>query len=175
MRLAEEKRKADEAAFGKLVSLATRWDELNTNVQASGQLQRAFTEAKRSDTVGERRRAEEERRHQETEEAEAKRRAEPESDLAGEARALRAMVVAREEWFKRAPGAGRTEWFKDYEHGPELVVVPAYEFSMGSTDGDSEQPVHKVAIPKPFAVGSGHVCRVGCLRRRRRLQALPAG
>jgi hypothetical protein len=23
---------------GKLVSLATRWDELNTNVQASGQL-----------------------------------------------------------------------------------------------------------------------------------------
>ena len=58
---------------------------------------------------------------------------------------------APEGWFK--PGAGKTEWFKDYEHGPELVVVPAYEFSMGSTDRDTEQPVHKVAIPKPFAVG----------------------
>jgi formylglycine-generating enzyme required for sulfatase activity len=58
---------------------------------------------------------------------------------------------APEGWFK--PGAGTTECFKDHEHGPELVVVPAYEFSMGSTDYDSEKPVHKVAIPSPFAVG----------------------
>jgi formylglycine-generating enzyme required for sulfatase activity len=58
---------------------------------------------------------------------------------------------APEGWFK--PGAGKTEWFKDHEHGPELVVVPAYKFSMGSTDYDREKPVHKVAIPNPFAVG----------------------
>jgi formylglycine-generating enzyme required for sulfatase activity len=51
------------------------------------------------------------------------------------------------------PGAGKTEWFKDHEHGPELVVVPAYWFSMGSTDYDLEKPVHKVTIPSPFAVG----------------------
>jgi hypothetical protein len=55
-------------------------------------------------------------------------------------------------WFK--PGAGKTEWFKDHGHGPELVVVPAGEFSMGSTDYRSdEKPVHKVTIPRPFAVG----------------------
>jgi formylglycine-generating enzyme required for sulfatase activity len=48
---------------------------------------------------------------------------------------------------------GKTEWFKDHEHGPELVVVPAGEFLMGSTDDGNEQPVHKVAISSPFAVG----------------------
>ena len=54
-------------------------------------------------------------------------------------------------WF--LPGNGKAEWFKDHEHGPELVVVPAYEFSMGSTDYDREKPVHKVTIPSPFVVG----------------------
>jgi formylglycine-generating enzyme required for sulfatase activity len=58
---------------------------------------------------------------------------------------------APEDWF--TPGAGKTEWFRDHEHGPELVVVPAGEFSMGSTDKDTEKPVHKVTIPRPFAVG----------------------
>jgi formylglycine-generating enzyme required for sulfatase activity len=51
------------------------------------------------------------------------------------------------------PGAGKTQWFKDHKHGPELVVVPAYEFLMGSNESDSEKPIHKVAIPSPFAVG----------------------
>jgi formylglycine-generating enzyme required for sulfatase activity len=54
-------------------------------------------------------------------------------------------------WFK--PGAGKTEWFKDHEHGPDMVVVPAGEFLMGSTDDAEEQPVHNVVIPSPFAVG----------------------
>jgi hypothetical protein len=55
-------------------------------------------------------------------------------------------------WFE--PGAGKTEWFKDHELGPEMVVVPAGEFLMGSTDGDEdEEVVHKVVIPSPFAVG----------------------
>jgi formylglycine-generating enzyme required for sulfatase activity len=56
-----------------------------------------------------------------------------------------------ERWFK--PGSGRTEWFKDHEFGPELVIVPAGEFLMGSDDEDSEKPVHKVSVLSPFAVG----------------------
>jgi formylglycine-generating enzyme required for sulfatase activity len=37
---------------------------------------------------------------------------------------------------------------------PEMVVVPAGEFMMGSTLGrDDEQPVHKVTIAAPLAVG----------------------
>jgi formylglycine-generating enzyme required for sulfatase activity len=30
------------------------------------------------------------------------------------------------------PGAGKSEWFKDHEAGPEMVVVPAGSFTMGS-------------------------------------------
>ena len=41
--------------------------------------------------------------------------------------------------------------------GPEMVVVPAGTFQMGCVSGrgcqDSEQPVHRVTIEQPFAVG----------------------
>ena len=60
----------------------------------------------------------------------------------------------RLKWF--LPGAGRTEIFKDAEIAPEMVIVPAGEFWMGSKDGEGkedERPRHKVAIAKPFAVG----------------------
>ena len=53
-------------------------------------------------------------------------------------------------WLK--PG----ESFRDLDGGPEMVIVPAGEFWMGSKDGeggDAERPRHKVTIPKPFAVG----------------------
>jgi hypothetical protein len=78
-------------------------------------------------------------------------------------------------WFK--PGAGKLEWFKDHELGPEMVVVPAGKFEMGSSgqeilascdDEDMpnssaeyydllnlyyhEEPWHSVRIPAPFAV-----------------------
>ena len=44
--------------------------------------------------------------------------------------------------------------------GPELVVIPPGSFMMGSTSGDSdEQPVHKVDIGYPFAVGRYEVTR----------------
>ena len=63
------------------------------------------------------------------------------------------------DWFK--PGAGKTEWFKDLDRGPEMVVMPSGEFMMGSPPseprGDGydgrEEPQHKVALPKPLAVG----------------------
>jgi formylglycine-generating enzyme required for sulfatase activity len=56
-------------------------------------------------------------------------------------------------WFM--PGAGATEWFQDHERGPEMVVVPAGKFMMGSPDGEgnnNEKPRHEVTIAKPLAV-----------------------
>ena len=69
-----------------------------------------------------------------------------------EARRLRAEVVARE----RSPLVG--ERFRDCESCPEMVVVPAGNFMMGSPSSEderpgSEGPVHRVSIAKPFAVG----------------------
>ena len=68
-------------------------------------------------------------------------------------------------WFK--PGAGKVEWFKDHELGPELVIVPAGEFTMGSSASeivalkkeylidwyDCEGPQRIVRFNSPFAVG----------------------
>ena len=59
-------------------------------------------------------------------------------------------------WFK--PGAGQAEWFKDFDFSPEMVVVPAGGFTMGSPadelwrDG-TESPQPNVTIAEPFAVG----------------------
>jgi formylglycine-generating enzyme required for sulfatase activity len=55
------------------------------------------------------------------------------------------------------PGAGKTEWFEDLEVGPEMVVVPAGSFIMGSPESEDgrdkdESPQHKVTFAKPFAV-----------------------
>jgi formylglycine-generating enzyme required for sulfatase activity len=63
---------------------------------------------------------------------------------------------APNDWFK--PGAGKSEWFKDHKHGPELVVVPAGEFMMGSPETEAgrtsdEGPQHMVTFTQPFAVG----------------------
>jgi len=58
------------------------------------------------------------------------------------------------------PGSGKTDWFKDLPEGPEMVVIPAGEFLMGSPpdeigrDGNGrEGPQHGVSLAKPFAVG----------------------
>ena len=48
------------------------------------------------------------------------------------------------------------ESFRDFDSGPEMVVVPAGEFWMGSKDGegnDYERPRHRVTISQAFAVG----------------------
>jgi len=50
---------------------------------------------------------------------------------------------------QRLPG----ELFRDCPDCPELVVVPSGEFDMGSTAKPTEQPVHRVTIPKNFAIG----------------------
>jgi Sulfatase-modifying factor enzyme 1 len=57
--------------------------------------------------------------------------------------------------------------FRDCPDCPEMVVVPAGSFMMGSTDSErstfaylrisDEGPVHKVSIAKPFAVGTYEV------------------
>ena len=54
------------------------------------------------------------------------------------------------------------ETFRDCEMCPELVVLPAGEFTMGSPEEErgrfgSEGPQHRVTIPKPFAVGKYEV------------------
>ncbi|MBF0093768.1 MAG: formylglycine-generating enzyme family protein [Alphaproteobacteria bacterium] len=50
--------------------------------------------------------------------------------------------------------------FRDCADCPEMVVVPAGSFMMGSNDGDEdEKPVHQVNIPRPFAVGKYEVTR----------------
>jgi len=46
--------------------------------------------------------------------------------------------------------------FKDCDECPEMVVVPAGSFRMGDLNGGGdrdEKPVHRVTIPRPFAVG----------------------
>jgi len=53
-------------------------------------------------------------------------------------------------WFK--PGAGTMEWFRDIDVGPEMVVIPAGEFSMGASYDDKGKPRHRVIIKAPFTV-----------------------
>jgi formylglycine-generating enzyme required for sulfatase activity len=57
-------------------------------------------------------------------------------------------------WF--LPGNGKTEWFKDHENGPEMVVVPAGSFTMGSTANEPErfdrEAEVRVWIAAPIAV-----------------------
>jgi formylglycine-generating enzyme required for sulfatase activity len=53
------------------------------------------------------------------------------------------------------------ETFRECENCPEMVVVPAGSFTMGSPPGEDrntdEGPQHVVTISKPFAVGKTHV------------------
>jgi formylglycine-generating enzyme required for sulfatase activity len=55
------------------------------------------------------------------------------------------------------PGAGKTEFFKDCSACPEMVVVPAGSFKMGSPASEPErnnsEDLVRVWIEEPFAVG----------------------
>ena len=75
-----------------------------------------------------------------------------------------ATIVQRapEGWF--LPGDGRAEWFQDHEMGPEMVIVPAGSFMMGSPEEERERevcesPQHLVTIVRPFAVSRHAVTR----------------
>ena len=68
----------------------------------------------------------------------------------------------REERERAALAPGRV--FQDCEECPEMVVVPAGSFMMGSSSheesrADDEGPQHRVTIPAPFAVGRYEVTR----------------
>lgn len=54
-----------------------------------------------------------------------------------------------------APGSGVT--FRDCADCPEMLVVPAGSFTMGSTEYETEKPPHKVTIASPIAVGKFEV------------------
>jgi formylglycine-generating enzyme required for sulfatase activity len=91
--------------------------------------------------------AEEDRKRLEAE-AEAKRKADE--------------AARRDPALQVKPGSGQS--FRDCPDCPEMVVVPAGEFLMGSPaeeDGrdNDEGPVHKVSIQRPFAVGKYSVTR----------------
>jgi len=54
------------------------------------------------------------------------------------------------------PVAGKT--FNDCTVCPEMIEIPAGSFDMGSAKGEAnEQPVHRVTIAKPFAIGKTEV------------------
>lgn len=54
-----------------------------------------------------------------------------------------------------APGSGRSA--RDCQECPEMVVVPAGSFAMGSNEHDREKPLRTVTIRQPFAVGKFEV------------------
>ncbi len=67
---------------------------------------------------------------------------------------LRPLTSAQERYYAAHPGQS----FQECEHCPEMVVVPAGRFTMGSPDTEpghqsEESPQHQVRISKPFAAG----------------------
>ncbi len=62
----------------------------------------------------------------------------------------------------RSPGTIFRDRLADGSEGPEMVVVPAGRFVMGSAElgkdaYDDEHPQHEVALPEPFAMGKYEV------------------
>jgi formylglycine-generating enzyme required for sulfatase activity len=47
--------------------------------------------------------------------------------------------------------------FRDCPSCPEMVVIPAGAFSMGSDESSDETPIHDVKLARPFAVGKFEV------------------
>ena len=61
----------------------------------------------------------------------------------------------------RAPGSSFRDRLQSGGEGPEMVVIPAGRFRMGCVSGrdcdDDENPVHEVAIARPFALSKYEV------------------
>jgi formylglycine-generating enzyme required for sulfatase activity len=49
------------------------------------------------------------------------------------------------------------ETFRDCAECPQMIVIPAGEFEMGSNDTPREKPVHRVGIARPIAIGRREV------------------
>ena len=78
--------------------------------------------------------------------------------------AARVLLPLAVGWVSSAavPGVGHAQIepgtvFRDCEACPEMVVVPAGSFMMGSPDEADEMPIHRVTIGEPFAVGKYEV------------------
>ena len=68
--------------------------------------------------------------------------------------------------------------YKDCPECPEMVVIPAGEFMMGSNDGGVQRETHPQGDDRQAVCGRqvrGDVCGVGCVRGGRRLQAQARG
>jgi formylglycine-generating enzyme required for sulfatase activity len=114
----------------------------------------------RIDELEARDKTDEEQRRKRTggEAAEAALRAAKEAQRAGKVRVTVTTGAGRNEERWLTPGNGKNETFQDCADCPEMVVVPAGNFDMGSpTDepqrDDDEGPRHKVTIRNAFAVG----------------------
>jgi formylglycine-generating enzyme required for sulfatase activity len=155
---AEAKRQAEERERLRKEAEAKRRAEREARKREQAERQRLETEAKS--------RAEAEERERLREEALAKKRAEEEARKREQAERQREtpspatvtapapanvspLTAAQERGLK----AGDS--FKEGADCPEMIVVPAGRFLMGSPAGqgdDDERPAHKVTIAKPFAV-----------------------
>jgi formylglycine-generating enzyme required for sulfatase activity len=67
------------------------------------------------------------------------------------------VIVGQDERRCFKPGGGKTEYFKDCPNCPEMVVVPAGSFTMGSPANEAEriswEDQVRVSIGAPFVVG----------------------
>ena len=141
-----------DGLFGKKTRGAIKAWQAEKGFQATGHLTREQAEAlKAVGQAAERQKPEAVRRARLAQEAEAQRQAELERQRRErEAAARRA----------REMEPGRT--FRDCEECPEMVVLPAGTFMMGSPPGeggDDEGPRHEVRIGEPLAMGKYEITR----------------
>ena len=103
-------------------------------------------------------RAQQEAKKQKQAQAEAAKRAEEEAKRREEEEALRRQAEAeaeRERAEQEAMRPGRV--FRDCDECPEMVVIPAGSFTMGSPASSDEVPQHLVTIARQFAAGKFEV------------------
>ncbi len=87
-----------------------------------------------------------------------------------------ALLMAQTATVGAAPPPKASATFRDCPHCPEMIVLPAGRFAMGSTVeerdregvlplfGDREGPVHEVIIARPFAMSRTEIRRVEFLK-----------